>query len=205
MIIVESYNSPLASYPAFKVYSDKGFYIRKGNEIYAEAIVATEEEANNFIETSAAIPIPNADPLFVFETFLGTYRNISKDSIIQAKQAIMTAINSLDNEDLYKVIFFLPLWKEGIEYKAGEYIVNNNTIYRVLENHTSTNEFSIALYQRIEKPDYLIMNWGENGITTYQMNDRVKMGNYIYVSLINNNIWRPIDFPAAWQLERSQD
>jgi len=51
------------------------------------------------------------------------------------------------------------------------------------------------LYRKITSKEPL--EWEEK---TYRLGDKVKYGEHIFESLINNNIWSPENFPDAWKL-----
>lgn len=91
-------------------------------------------------------------------------------------------------------------------YKIGERFVYNNILYKVLQSHTSqldwTPDTTPSLYTKVLIPDEnVIPEWQQPDSTNgYMIGDKVTYNGQIYESLINNNIWSPIDYPAGWQL-----
>lgn len=91
-------------------------------------------------------------------------------------------------------------------YKIGERFVYNNILYKVLQTHTSqldwTPNITPSLYTKVLIPDEnVIPEWQQPDSTNgYMIGDKVIYNGQVYESLINNNIWSPIDYPAGWQL-----
>ena len=49
---------------------------------------------------------------------------------------------------------------------------------------------------RIEKD---IAEWEQpNGASAYSIGDKVLFEGSVYESLIDNNVWSPVDYPAGW-------
>lgn len=200
MLIKERYISPNSSEPLIKVYSDKGFFIEYNGLFYTEVIVANLKEAEKYIESSAAIPAPIADEYFVYNNLIGPYQNITQEQIIEAKKILLEAFKSLDDEKAYKIKFFFENWAPGKNYEVGERILYNGELYNVIQNIFSdeeTPEESIK-YIKTSRPINLIEEWNDDIRKVYNAGDKMKMGNYIYQSLIDNNSWSPREFPAGW-------
>lgn len=91
-------------------------------------------------------------------------------------------------------------------YKTGERFVYNNILYKVLQTHTSqldwTPDTTPSLYTKVLIPDKnVIPEWQQPDSTNgYMIGDKVTYNGQIYESLIDNNIWSPVDYPAGWQL-----
>lgn len=91
-------------------------------------------------------------------------------------------------------------------YKIGERFVYNNILYKVLQTHTSqldwTPDTTPSLYTKVLIPDKnVIPEWAQPDSTNgYMIGDKVTYNGQIYESLIDNNIWSPVDYHAGWQL-----
>lgn len=91
-------------------------------------------------------------------------------------------------------------------YKIGERFIYNNILYKVLQTHTSqldwTPDVTPSLCTKVLIPDKdIIPEWQQPDSTNgYMTGDKVTFEGKTYESLIDNNIWSPIDYPAGWQL-----
>jgi chitodextrinase len=99
-----------------------------------------------------------------------------------------------------------PKWAEGTEYKEGQKIQYNGTLYRVLQSHAALTtwnpEATASLYAKVLIPDEnIVPEWEQpNSTNAYSIGDKVKYNGSIYESLINNNVWDPISYPQGWKL-----
>ena len=202
MIVKETYLSPNSSDPLIKVYSNKNFFIEYNGQIYESAIVANEEEANKYIETSTAIPARIADEYFVYNTFIGEYQNITQKQILEAKDILIKALQTLTDEEAYRVKFLFKKWKYTENYHEGERVFYNGELYNVIQT-PSTNanpEINTECYQKANRPADLIEEWDDVNRKVYNIGDKVRIGDYIYESVIDNNTWAPREFPVAWKI-----
>lgn len=202
MIVIENYSSPNISGPAYKIYSDKNFFIRKGSLVYQEAIISKREEAQNFIETNTPIPESIADTEYVYHTFIGEYQNITQSQIQTAKPILLKALINLSDDDAYLVKFFFENWQNDTPYNVGERVLFNGELYKVIktpENNLNP-ENNKECYILIKKPLNLVEEWDSNNRKSYSIGDQVKVGEHYYESLIEENTWSPQEFPNAWRL-----
>ena len=202
MIIKETYISPNSSDPLIKVYSDKHFFIQYNGQVYESVIVSNVEEANKYTETSAAIPAPIADEYFVYNTFIGEYQNITQEKVLAAKEILLKALDTLTDEEAYKVNFLFRKWSPYDTYQQGERVFYNEELYSVIQtpNTNANPELNTECFIKIGKPLNLIEEWDDNNRKVYNIGDKIKIGNYYYQSLINNNSWSPLEFPASWEI-----
>lgn len=99
-------------------------------------------------------------------------------------------------------------WEINVQYKAGDIITYNKSIYRVIQSHTSQSDWLpdivpslYALLYNNEQASSDIPEWKQPDSTNpYMKGDKVIFENKIYESLIDNNVWSPITYPAGWQL-----
>lgn len=91
-------------------------------------------------------------------------------------------------------------WKEGIEYKIGERVVYNNSIYKCLQNHKSEMIYSPERYNNILWTNYyktindntIVYLWYSG--TYYYVNTVVLFSNKIY-KCIKAHISTPYNSP----------
>lgn len=202
MIIQEPYISTTASKPLIKIYSDKGFLIQSKGVVYKEAIITKEEDINDFTETFIGIPEPIANENFIYNTFIGPKRNITQNQIQEARALLNKAFKSLTDEEAYTIKFLFEEWQYNKNYQSGERVLYNNELYNIINSLTSTltPEDDKVNYQKTNRPLDLIDEWNDADNKVYNIGDKVRIGDYIYSSLVDNNTWSPKDFPAVWQL-----
>jgi len=202
MIIKETYISPNSSTPLIKIYSNKNFFLQYQGQIYSEVIVANEEEANKYTETTTAIPTPLASEHFICKTLIEDFENLTEEQILNSRKILTKALNSLSDEEAYTIKFLYEKWSCKNNYQKGDKILYNGNLYKVIE--TPFNEVNPALnincYEKIKIPSNLVEEWNENNKQIYNIGDRTRVGNYVYESLINNNVWAPRDFPDVWKI-----
>lgn len=94
-------------------------------------------------------------------------------------------------------------------YTTGEMVLYNSVLYKVLSDHTSQStwrpDLSPSLFAKVlnKTTDNTIPEWVQPDSTNaYSTGDKVLFKGQIYISLIDNNVWSPIDYPAGWQLSQ---
>lgn len=119
---------------------------------------------------------------------------------------IEKAAFSLNDEDAIEAKELYPQWSgNGISYKVNERVRFQGTLYKVLLAHTSQEAWTPiaapSLFAKVLIPDEnVIPEWEQPDSTNaYQIGDRVTFEGKIYESLINNNVWSPVAYPAGWQ------
>ena len=126
--------------------------------------------------------------------------------IIQS--AIKYARQIADDAEALNVKF---LYKEfnkqiGRTLDVGEYIQYNDKLYKVLQAHTVqeqwTPEAAPSLFAEVltDPTGQTILEWKQPDSTNpYMTGDKVKYEGVIYESLIDNNVWSPVGYPAGWK------
>ena len=126
--------------------------------------------------------------------------------IIQS--AIKYARQIADDAEALEVKF---LYKEfdkqlGRELTVGEYIQYNDKLYKVLQAHTVQENWapdvSPSLFAEVltDPTGQTILEWKQPDSTNpYMTGDKVKYEGVIYESLIDNNVWSPVGYPAGWK------
>ena len=111
-----------------------------------------------------------------------------------------------DEQALHSSVLFKRWDNNGVTYEAGQRLNYNGVLYKVLQPHTSQSDWTPdttpSLYTKVLIPDEnVIPEWQQPDSTNgYMIGDKVIYNGQVYESLINNNIWSPIDYPAGWQL-----
>lgn len=110
-----------------------------------------------------------------------------------------------DEQALQSSKLFRKWDSNGVTYEAGQRLNYNGVLYKVLQPHTSqvdwTPDTTPSLYTKVLIPDEnIIPEWVQPDSTNaYMTGDKVTFEGKIYESLIDNNIWSPVSYPAGWQ------
>jgi len=107
-------------------------------------------------------------------------------------------IRELVTDDLaLQVSNLYPAWKVGVVYTAGQRVLYNETLYKVLQDHTSQEAWIPAdapsLFAKVLIPDEnVIPAWEQPDSTnTYKTGDKVTHNDKTWVSTVDNNSWEP--------------
>lgn len=135
------------------------------------------------------------------------------ESASKINEALDAIKEALPDETASKHITLFDTWKTGTKYTANERIVYDGKLYKVLQTHTSQDDWTpnkaSSLFAEI-----LTSTVNDNGIVTendvkewthpdstnpYKQGDKVKFNGKTYESLIDNNVWSPEAYPAGWK------
>jgi hypothetical protein len=135
------------------------------------------------------------------------------ESALKINEALDAIKEALPDETASKHITLFDTWKTGTKYTANERIVYDGKLYKVLQAHTSQDDWTpnkaSSLFAEI-----LTSTVYDNGIVTendvkewtqpdstnpYKQGDKVKFNDKIYESLIDNNVWFPEAYPVGWK------
>lgn len=90
-----------------------------------------------------------------------------------------------------------PVWKAEVDYKAGDRVLYNNILYKILQDHTSqetwTPDVAPSLFAKVLIPDEdIIPEWEQPDSTNpYMIGDKVTHNGKTWVSIVDNNVWEP--------------
>ena len=96
-----------------------------------------------------------------------------------------------------------PEWKDGMAYAAGDRVVYNDILYKVLTAHTSqadwTPDAAPSLFAKVLIPDVnVIPAWEQPDSTNpYMIGDKVTHNGKTWISTVDNNVWEPAYY--GWQ------
>lgn len=129
------------------------------------------------------------------------------DQIVEAvKKVLSTTTEELSDEDALDVAALYPTWssKIGEMVSAGERLWYDGKLYKVLQPHTVqedwTPDTSTSLFVEIsieEWPDYVQPAGAQDA---YNTGDRMTFNEHHYICKMDNCVWSPADYPAAWEL-----
>ena len=90
-----------------------------------------------------------------------------------------------------------PTWKAEADYKAGDRVLYNDILYKILQDHTSQETWTPtdapSLFAKVLIPDEdVIPEWEQPDSTNpYMAGDKVSHNGKTWASTINNNVWEP--------------
>jgi hypothetical protein len=96
-----------------------------------------------------------------------------------------------------------PVWKSEVNYEINDRVLYNNTLYKVLQSHTSQETWmptdTPSLFAKVLIPDEdVIPEWEQPESTNpYMTGDKVMYDGKVWVSTIDNNVWSPSTY--GWQ------
>lgn len=116
------------------------------------------------------------------------------------------ALCSISDEVSEKIPEIFPTWDgNGKQYKTGDRVAYNGVLYKVLQDHTSqmdwTPETAPSLFAKVlTNEEGTPQEWEQPDSTNpYMKGDKVIYNGKTYESLIDNNVWSPIDYPDGWK------
>ena len=200
MLISQSYVSNTSIEPLQIISSDSGFYVYKDGQYYENVIIPATEDINNYIESDIALPSKKINKEEAYDLFFGSV-TLTKEQLEKTKILILQQIENLSDENSLYIKFLFPNWQIGQSYTINSKIRYNNNLYKVSQNHISSDalrpDIAPSFYQKIKINAMSALEWEEK---QYEAGDRVKYGEHVYESLLNNNFWSPENFPNAWKL-----
>lgn len=114
--------------------------------------------------------------------------------------ALVTLREVTTDEQALSVPVLYPAWRSGVEYPSGKRVLYNAVLYRVLQAHTSQDDWTpdtaVSLFAKVLIPDPgTISPWEQPGSTNpYMAGDKVTHNGKTWVSDIDNNVWSPGEY-----------
>ena len=131
---------------------------------------------------------------------------ITKAKARQLRSLIQTAATNLTDTDALSGIELFPIWESGRAYKLNDRIRYEDTLYRVVQAHTSQDGWQPptvpALFTQVALPGEIpVWKQPTGAQDTYQKGDKVyypDANGAIYISIVDNNSWAPTVY--GWEL-----
>lgn len=200
MLISQSYSSETAQEPLQFIFSNSGFYIYKDGMYYENIIAPASVPLTNYLETNIAIPSKKLSKEEVYDLLFNNL-TLTKNQVDIFLNQILFQFKNLSDADALEVSFIFPKWAVESQYTQHEKIKYQNNLYEVLQDHTanSSNLPNLAtnLYRKIKSSPEQALEWEQKA---YEKGDRVKYGEHVFESLVDDNSWSPEIFPNAWEL-----
>jgi len=120
---------------------------------------------------------------------------------------IEKAAASLPDEDALEGVELFPAWAAGVEYAADQRVRYEDKLYRCVQAHTSQDGWEPpavpALWTEVAKPGEIpVWKQPTGAQDAYMTGDKVwypDKDTTVFVSLIDNNVWSPADYPQGWE------
>lgn len=132
-------------------------------------------------------------------------------AIEQFRKVVQLFAQTLTDEQAMEVATVFPKYEIGKLYKAnemftyGENEVGDPQLYRVVQEHTSQENWkpseATSLYTPIglNNDGYPIWSKPTGAHDSYNMGDIVEFNGKLYKSLMDGNIYSPEEYPAGWE------
>lgn len=128
----------------------------------------------------------------------------------QLRKALQMFAASLTDEQAMEVVAVYDPWKLGKAYTVGEFLTygvngaGDPQLYKVVQAHTSQADWrpdaTPALYVAIglDEQGYPVWSQPTGAHDAYNKGDIVNYNGALYQSLIDGNVYSPLDYPAGW-------
>ena len=139
----------------------------------------------------------------------------NRQKALELRKALQFFLATMDIEtqaaDMLEVPSVFPAYKVGKAYKAkevfryGENAVGDAQLYQVLQDHTSTEEWTpdtaVSLYKKVGVTEDGYPEWVQplGASDAYNIGDVVSYNGTLYKSTIDGNTWSPEAYPQGWE------
>lgn len=122
---------------------------------------------------------------------------MTKEQARQMRKLLEGQTDAMTDEEILNYPDFVEKWKSDKTYSAGKRLEYNGTIYKVLQDHTSQDDWTPdtapSLFTKVLIPDEnIIPEWEQPDSTNpYMAGDKVTHNGKTWESLVDNNVWEP--------------
>ena len=112
----------------------------------------------------------------------------------------------LSDEQAYTLRVLFPAFEIDKSYEVGERIIYEDKFYKVIMAHTSqadwTPDVAVSLFAEIPNPsvEYPEFKKPINAETAYMNGYKITFEGNKYISIIDNNVYSPAEYPQGWEL-----
>lgn len=136
--------------------------------------------------------------------------NITLQMAEQYFRALQMFAMSLEDEKAMEVAYMYDPWEIGKSYNVGDFLtygvngVGDPQLYKVVQAHTAQAEWrpdvTPSLYVAIglDEQGYPVWSQPTGAHDAYNKGDIVNYNGALYQSLIDGNVYSPLDYPAGW-------
>lgn len=134
---------------------------------------------------------------------------ITRAKALQLRSLIEKAVESLTDEEALGGVELFAEWQNGTSYAYGVRVRHDGKLYKCVQPHTSQADWTPdavpALWTEVAMPGTIpVWRQPTGAQDAYMTGDKVHYpgeNDPVYVSLIDNNVWSPGDYPQGWQIE----
>lgn len=119
------------------------------------------------------------------------------------RAAMDTAGAALTDEVALTATAIYPMWATDKNYTIGDRIQHNSILYKCVQSHASqadwTPDVTPALWVRVsieEWPEFVKPTGAHDA---YAKGDKITFEGKHYISLIDANVYSPVEYPAGWE------
>ena len=131
---------------------------------------------------------------------------ISNTEATDFRVAVDSLIQTMTDKEAINAIVLFPIWQSGKEYNVDNRVKYNNKLYKVLQAHTSqddwTPDVAVSLFACLltDEESGTIQEWTQPDSTNgYATGDIVSYNGKYYKSTADNNVWEPGTTGAPWK------
>ena len=131
---------------------------------------------------------------------------ISNTEATDFRVAVNSLIQNMTDEEAITAIVLFPIWQSGKEYNVDDRVKYNNKLYKVLQAHTSqddwTPDVAVSLFACLltDEESGTIQEWAQPDSTNgYATGDIVSYNGKYYKSTADNNVYEPGTTGAPWK------
>lgn len=164
-----------------------GYKVITGDD-YKQHLIFDEEKYNNYIKE---------------ENRKEQIENATEELEVLAKEQLLPV---LTDAQAYTFRFLFPTFEIDKAYEVGERIMYEDKFYKVITTHTSqadwTPDIAVSLFVEISDPtiEYPEFKKPINAETAYMKGDKITFEGNKYVSVVDNNVYSPAEYPQGWEL-----
>lgn len=132
---------------------------------------------------------------------------MKRSELYKIRLMIEKASASLPDADAKETPELFPVWAIGIAYSIDQRIRYADKLYRCVQAHTSQTDWkpdrTTALWTEVAKPGEIpVWKQPTGAQDAYSKGDKVwypDVNTTVYESVIDNNVWSPVDYPQGWK------
>ena len=164
-----------------------GYKVITGDD-YNQHLVFDEEKYNNYIKE---------------ENRKEQIESATEELKVLAKEQLLPV---LSDEQAYTFRYLFPTFEIDKSYEVGERIIYEDKFYKVIMAHTSqadwTPDVAVSLFAEIPNPsvEYPEFKKPINAETAYMTGDKITFEGNKYISIMDNNVYSPTEYPQGWEL-----
>lgn len=131
---------------------------------------------------------------------------ISNTEATDFRVAVDSLIQNMTDKEAITAIVLFPIWQSGKEYNVDDRVKYNNKLYKVLQAHTSqddwTPDVAVSLFACLltDEENGTVQEWTQPDSTNgYATGDIVSYNGKYYKSTADNNVYEPGTTGAPWK------